>query len=196
MDKFMNYSIFIKFLKYSLVLISFTILALVIYNNDSFKNNKISHEYSFKQDDFQSVKQVLHKPVFIGMDKKKQPFKVMARKATRLKESPDIFDLEKPTGELKSGTEKFFVRGDEGTFYKDIQRLKIKGNVQFNDAQNMTFNTSEMYFDFKKEVLIGNQKVRGEKNNSIIISEGFKITNNGDKIFFTGKTKLKLANEN
>ena len=192
----MNYSIFIKFLKYSLVLISFTILALVIYNNDSFKNNKISHEYSFKQDDFQSVKQVLHKPVFIGMDKKKQPFKVMARKATRLKESPDIFDLEKPTGELKSGTEKFFVRGDEGTFYKDIQRLKIKGNVQFNDAQNMTFNTSEMYFDFKKEVLIGNQKVRGEKNNSIIISEGFKITNNGDKIFFTGKTKLKLANEN
>ncbi len=192
----MNYSIFIKFLKYTLVLISFTILALVIYNNDSFKNNKISHEYSFKQDDFQSVKQVLHKPVFIGMDKKKQPFKVMARKATRLKESPDIFDLEKPTGELKSGTEKFFVRGDEGTFYKDIQRLKIKGNVQFNDAQNMTFNTSEMYFDFKKEVLIGNQKVRGEKNNSIIISEGFKITNNGDKIFFTGKTKLKLANEN
>ncbi len=192
----MNYSIFIKFLKYSLVLISFTILALVIYNNDSFKNNKISHEYSFKQDDFQSVKQVLHKPVFMGMDKKKQPFKVMARKATRLKESPDIFDLEKPTGELKSGTEKFFVRGDEGTFYKDIQRLKIKGNVQFNDAQNMTFNTSEMYFDFKKEVLIGNQKVRGEKNNSIIISEGFKITNNGDKIFFTGKTKLKLANEN
>ena len=173
MDKFMNYSIFIKFLKYSLVLISFTILALVIYNNDSFKNNKISHEYSFKQDDFQSVKQVLHKPVFMGMDKKKQPFKVMARKATRLKESPDIFDLEKPTGELKSGTEKFFVRGDEGTFYKDIQRLKIKGNVQFNDAQNMTFNTSEMYFDFKKEVLIGNQKVRGEKNNSIIISEGF-----------------------
>ena len=179
-----------------LILISIIILALVIYNNDSLKNNEISNDYSFKQDDFQSVKQVLHKPIFMGVDNKKQPFKVMAKKATRLKESPDIFDLEKPTGELKSGTEKFFVKGDKGVFYKNIQQLKIKGNVQFNDEQNMIFNTSEMYFDFKKEVLIGDQKVKGKKNNSIIISEGFKITNNGDKIFFTGKTKLKLANEN
>ena len=196
MDKLMNYSIFIKSLKYILIIISVIILALVIYNNDSFKNNKIYNDYSFKQDDFQSVKQVLHKPVFMGINKKKQPFKVMAKKATRLKESPDVFDLEKPTGELKSGTEKFFVKGDKGIFYKDIQQLKIKGNVQFNNEQNMIFNTSEMYFDFKKEVLIGDRKVRGEKNNSIIISEGFKVTNNGDKIFFTGKTKLKLANEN
>ena len=196
MSKLVNYSTFIKFLKYILFLISISILALVIYNNDSFKNNKVSYNYSFKKDDFQSVKQVLHKPVFMGMDNKKQPFKVMAKKATRLKESPDIFDLERPTGELISGTEEFFVKGDEGVFYKDIQQLKIKGNVQFNDAQNMIFNTSEMYFDFKKEILIGNQEVRGKKNNSIIISEGFKITNNGDKVFFTGKTKLKLVNEN
>ena len=196
MGKLMNYSIFIKSLKYILIIISVIILALVIYNNDSFKNTKIYKDYSFKQDDFQSVKQVLHKPVFMGIDKKKQPFKVMAKKATRLKESPDVFDLEKPTGELKSGTEKFFVKGDVGIFYKDIQQLKIKGNVQFNDEKNMIFNTSEMYFDFKQEILVGDQKVSGKKNNSIIISEGFKVTNNGDKIFFTGKTKLKLANEN
>ena len=133
-----------------------------IWNNDSFKNEKISNDYLFEKDDFQSVKQVLHKPIFMGMDKKKQPFKVMARKATRLKESPDIFDLERPTGELKSGTEKFFVKGDEGIFYKDVQQLKIKGNVQFNDEKSMIFNTSEMYFDFKKEILTGDQKVKGK----------------------------------
>ena len=27
----------------------------------------------------------LHKPMFMGIDKKKQPFKVMAKKATRFK---------------------------------------------------------------------------------------------------------------
>ena len=58
----------------------------------------------------------------------------------------------------------------------------------------MTFTTSEMYFDFKKEVLSGNKRVNG-KNNSVIISEGFKIFDNGEQIFFTGKTKLKLINE-
>ena len=122
MVKFVSYTIFIRFLKYILIIISIIILALVIYNNDSLKNNEISNDYSFKQDDFQSVKQVLHKPIFMGVDNKKQPFKVMAKKATRLKESPDIFDLEKPTGELKSGTEKFFVKGDKGVFYKNIQQ--------------------------------------------------------------------------
>ena len=59
----------------------------------------------------------------------------------------------------------------------------------------MTFTTSEMYFDFKKEVLSGNKKVNGKKNNSVIVSEGFKIFNNGEQIIFTGKTKLKLINE-
>ena len=59
----------------------------------------------------------------------------------------------------------------------------------------MIFKTTEMYFDFKKEILSGNEKVRGEKNNSFIISEGFRIFNNGEKIFFTGKSKLTLAND-
>ncbi len=192
----MNYSIFIKSLKYLLVIISIIIFLLVIYNNNSFKNMKISNEYSFQENEFQTVKQVLHKPTFMGVDKKNQPFKVMAKKATRLKESPDIFNLEKPTGEINSGKEKFYLSGDHGTFYKSIEQLKVNGNVEFNDEDNMIFKTSEMYFDFKKEILSGNKKVNGKKNNSFIVSEGFKILNNGEKIFFTGKTKLILANEN
>ena len=39
------------------------------------------------------------------------------------------------------------------------------------------------------------KKVEGKKNNSYIVSEGFKIFNQGEKIFFKGKTKLILANE-
>ena len=191
----MNYSIFIKTTKYLLLVISISIFILVIYNNDSLKNDEISQEVSFQEGGFKSVKQVLHQPKFIGTDKKKQPFKVMAKKATRLKESPDIFNLEKPTGEIKSGKEKFFLRGDQGVFDKKIQQLKVEGNVKFNNENNMVFNTSEMYFDFKKEILLGDKKVEGKKNNSIITSEGFKILNNGNQIHFTGKTRLLLENE-
>ena len=46
--------------------------------------------------------------MFVGVDKKSQPFKVMAKKATRYKKSPDIFNLENPTGEISSGEEKIF----------------------------------------------------------------------------------------
>ena len=191
----MNYSVFIKSLKYILVFFSILILILVIYNNNPIERQKVYNDFSYEEIDFQSFKQVLHKPTFIGIDKKNQPFKVMANKATRLKLEPNIFNLEKPTGEINSGKDKFFLSGDKGIFNKNVDQLKVKGNVKFNDGENMTFTTSEMYFDFKKEVLSGNKRVNGKKNNSVIISEGFQIFNNGEQIFFTGKTKLKLINE-
>ena len=191
----MNYSVFIKSLKFILLFFSVSILILVIFNNNSAKKENIFTDFSYDESDFQSVKQVLHKPTFIGIDKKNQPFKVMADKAIRLKQQPNIFKLEEPTGEINSGEEKFFLSGDKGIFNKNVDQLQIKGNVKFNDENNMIFKTSEMYFDFKKEVLSGNKKVNGKKNNSVIVSEGFKILDDGEQIFFTGKTKLRLINE-
>lgn len=191
----MKYSIFIRSLKFIFSGTSFIIIILIIFNNSSLKKEIIKNDNSLNNKDFQSVTQVLHKPTFMGVDKKKQPFKVMADKAIRFKSTPDIFNLDKPTGEITSGKEKFFLSGDEGIFNKQIQQLNVRGNVKFNDEKNMIFKTTEMYFDFKKEILSGNEKVRGEKNNSFIISEGFRIFNNGEKIFFTGKSKLTLAND-
>jgi len=191
----MNYSVFIKSLKYILLLFSVSILILVVYNNNPIEKEKIYPDFSYNENDFQSVRQVLRKPTFVGIDNKNQPFKVMAYKATRLKQEPNIFNLEKPTGEINTGKEKFFLSGDKGIFYKNVEQLKVKGNVKFKNGNEMTFTTSEMYFDFKKEILSGNKRVNGKRNNSVIVSEGFKILNNGEQIFFTGKTKLKLINE-
>ena len=131
----------------------------------------------------------------MGIDKKSQPFKVMATKATRFKKTPDIFNLEEPTGEMSSGKEKFFLRGDKGVYNKEIQQLEVTGNVKLNDQNDMVFKTSKMKFDFKKETLSGNKKVIGEKKNSFIYSEGFEIFDRGRKIIFTGKSKLILKND-
>ena len=191
----MNYSVFIKSLKYILLFFSVSILILVFYNNNYIEKEKVIFDISYNESDFQSARQVLRKPTFVGIDKKNQPFKIMAYKATRLKNEPNIFNLEKPTGEINTGKEKFFLSGNKGIFYKNAEQLEVKGNVTFDNGDEMTFTTSEMYFDFKKEILFGNKKVNGKKNNSVIVSEGFKIINNGEQIFFTGKTKLKLINE-
>ena len=191
----MNYSVFIKSLKYIFLFFSVMILILVFYNNNPTEKEKVFDDFSYDESNFQLFKQVLHKPTFMGIDNKNQPFKVMANKAIRLKQEPNIFNLEKPTGEINSGKEKFFLSGDKGIFYKNVNQLKVKGNVKFNDGDDMTFTTSEIYFDFKKEVLSGNKRVNGKKNNSVIVSDGFKILNKGEQIFFTGKTKLKLINE-
>ena len=189
-----NYTVFIKSIKYGFLLISAIILTLVFYNNNSL-DKQIRKSNIIENNNFQSITQVLQKPTFMGVDKKSQPFKVMAAKATRFKLSPDIFDLEKPTGEMNSGNEKFFLEGDKGIFNKEVQQLEVTGNVKLNDQNDMIFRTSEMMFDFNKETLSGNKKVTGEKKNSIILSEGFEIFDRGEKIIFTGKSKLVFKND-
>lgn len=189
-----DYSVFIKFVKYGFLLVSAVILLLVFYNNEPL-DNQITTNNVIENNDFQSVTQVLQKPTFMGVDKKNQPFKVMASKATRFKRTPDIFNLEEPIGEMNSGEERFFLSGDEGVFNKEVQQLKVTGNVRLNDQEDMIFKTSEMQFDFKKETLSGNKSVTGEKKNSFIYSEGFEIFERGKKIIFTGKSKLILKND-
>jgi len=164
-------------------------------NNNSYDIKEMSTNEAFEESEFQSVNQVLLKPTFMGIDKKRQPFIVSARKATRYRNSPDIFNLEEPIGEIVSGKEKYFLSGKVGVFDKRIQQLKVEGDVEFNDGDSLVFNTSEVYFDFKKELLFGKKKVEGKKNNSLIISEGLKIFNRENKIIFTGKTKLTLKND-
>lgn len=189
-----DYSVFIKFVKYGFLLVSAVILLLVFYNNEPL-DNQITTNNVIENNEFQSVTQVLQKPTFMGVDKKNQPFKVMASKATRFKRTPDIFNLEEPIGEMNSGEERFFLSGDEGVFNKEVQQLKVTGNVRLNDQEDMIFKTSEMQFDFKKETLSGNKSVTGEKKNSFIYSEGFEIFERGKKIIFTGKSKLILKND-
>ena len=69
----MNYSVFIKGLKYILLFLSVSILILVIYNNNPVEKEKVFFDFSYNESDFQSVRQILRKPTFVGIDKKNQP---------------------------------------------------------------------------------------------------------------------------
>ena len=51
---------------------------------------------------------------------------------------------------------------------------------------------TEVFFDFKDQILFGEEKVVGIQNNSRISSEGIKIINKENRIIFTGKSKLLL----
>ena len=62
----MNYSVFIKSLKYIFSFFSISILILVVYNNNPIEKEKVYNDFSYDENDFQSFKQVLHKPTFMG----------------------------------------------------------------------------------------------------------------------------------
>ena len=192
----MTYSKFIKSVKFIFLGISILMLLLIVMNNRKNQVKVLGNKFSYSEKIDSSINQVLIKPIFIGLNKKEQPFKVTATKATRFKETSNTFYLENPVGEILIDDDKYFMSGQNGIYDKNIQELKIKGDVKFNDNQNLQFTTAEVFFDFKKQVLFGEKDVTGVKNNAKIDSEGIKILNRENKIIFTGKTRLLLKNEN
>ena len=189
----MKYSIIINSLKYFLISVSIIILVLLAIKITPTKVD-VESKVSFENESFSSASQILSKPLFIGLDKKKKPFKVSALRATRYNDNQDEFNLEKPEGEIETNSEKFFMNGDFGVYNKKSQLLTVEGDVNLTDKISMEFKTSKAFFDFKKEILFSNTNVVGKKKHSLIKAEGFKIFNKKNKIIFTGKSKLILRN--
>ena len=192
----MTYSKFIKTVKFFFLGISIVMLALIVINNRQNQIKIVGEKFSYTEKIDGSINQVLVKPIFMGLNKKEQPFKVTASKATKFKEESNTFYLENPVGEILIDNDKYFLSGNNGIYDKNIQELKINGDVKFNNNLDLRFSTTEVLFDFKDQVLFGEKAVSGYRNNSKIDSQGIKILNKENKIIFTGKTKLLLKNEN
>lgn len=192
----MTYSKFIKTVKFIFLSISILMLVLIIINNRQNQIKIIGEKFSYTEKIDGTINQVLVKPIFMGLNNKEQPFKVSATKATRFKEESNTFYLENPVGEILIDNDKYFLSGDNGVYDKNIQELKINGDVKFNNNLDLKFSTTEVFFDFKEQVLFGEKAVSGYRNNTKIDSQGIRIFNKENKIIFTGKTKLLLKNEN
>ena len=192
----MTYSKFIKTIKFVFLGISILMLLLIVINNRQSQIKIVGNKFSYSEKIDGSINQVLVKPIFMGLNNKEQPFKVTASKATRFNEETDTFYLENPIGEILIDNDKYYLSGNNGVYDKNIQELKINGDVKFNNNLDLKFSTTEVFFDFKKQVLFGEKAVSGYRNNTKIDSQGIKILNKENKIIFTGKTKLLLKNEN
>ena len=188
----MHYSIIVKLLKYFLLFLSITIFTILIIKSVTQKSANQNSLITFESEEVSSTTQVLKKPLFMGLDKKQQPFRISALKATRFTSSDNIFNLDKPNGEIETNSEKFYIFGNKGVYDNNNQTLMINGDVEFTNKNSIKFETSVAEFDFRKQILTGNESVIGRKNDSIIKSEGFKIINKENKVIFFGKSYLTL----
>ena len=185
----MQYSLIIKSVIYLFIIISIVIFSFLAFKTIP-AQKKNENVVSFESERFSSASQILSNPLFMGLDKKKKPFKISAIKATRFNDNQDEFNLENPKGEIETDSEKFFMKGNFGVYNSKSQVLKVEGNVNLTDMKSLEFTTSKAFFDFKKELLFSNESVKGKKDSSFITAEGFKIFNKKNKIIFLGKSKL------
>jgi len=101
------------------------------------------------------------------------------------------FDILNPTFTINSEQEKIIVTAENGNFINSNQIL-LKNNVFF-ESENFKIFSDEVTFNKKDQTAESNSKSKFESSGTKITSEGFRIIQQGNIIYFNGKTSLVIT---
>ena len=100
------------------------------------------------------------------------------------------FDIINPSFTINNDKGKISVKAKMGSFITDNEIL-LKNNVSFESNKFKIFSDEVTYNKVSQNAQSNTNSIFKSKKTKIN-SEGFNIKNNGDIIFFNGKTKLVL----
>ena len=99
-------------------------------------------------------------------------------------------DILNPMFTLNNKKETIKVTAKEGNFISK-NLIILKNNVLFN-SDKFSISSNEVIFDNKNQTAKSIKKSEFLSKNTKITSQGFIITDKGNKIEFNGKTKLLI----
>ena len=79
-----------------------------------------------------------------------------------------------------------------GNFNRDDQLLELTGNVNLFHDSGYEFRTESAVFDLTAGDATGTEPVEGQGPFGHLKAEGFRIYNRGERVEFTGKSKLTI----
>ena len=111
-------------------------------------------------------------------------------KASSIKIKNINADITEPKFAINNPSQKIFITAKEGNFIDD-GKILLKKNVKFK-SNNFSLESDNVTFDRNKETAQSYEKSIFKSTNTMILSNGFDIYDNGNKINFNGKTTLIL----
>ena len=91
----------------------------------------------------------------------------------------------------KNGT-SMRIKAQHGFFDNIDKKLHLEKNITLSNGSDYTFQTEKATFDIKNAHAYGNHPVTGNGVMGKIHSQGFTISENGQRVLFSGKTKLVI----
>lgn len=130
-------------------------------------------------------------PRYDGLDENNRPFSVTADLATQATGDADIVDLELPKADmtLDDGT-WLAVMAKSGRYYREAETVDLTGDVVLFHDDGFEVRTEFAHVDLRGGRAEGDEAVEGQGPTGTLNSEGFRIENKGERIFFTGKSRM------
>jgi lipopolysaccharide export system protein LptC len=187
-----RYSALIGVGKYMLPAIGVTVLALaLLWPNIMSSVERIGRGERVSAESVRNMEAT--NPRYVGTDEKNRPFKLEAKSAQQLPGNTERVRLVEPKGQMTLENGNWVaVSAKSGEFDQKTRILKLEGDVVvFHDA-NYTFRTESATVDTAKSAAWGDKPVRASGPKGTIEAQGFRVSEKGEVVTFTGRAKVVL----
>jgi lipopolysaccharide export system protein LptC len=131
---------------------------------------------------------------YSGIDKLHRPYVVTADVARQTPNHNDLVALEGPKADMTLTNGAWLaVTSDTGVYMSQSQLLDLYGAVKLFHDRGYELTTDSAHVDMPQGAAEGHDPVQGQGVFGDITSQGFRLTDHGDNIVFTGKAKLHLV---
>jgi len=187
-----GYSRFVTWMKVLLPFVALALVALVIAwprlkSNDGFRIGFSSIRLSGE------AQPGMDNARYIGTDEKQQPFSVTADLARIISESDGEMALELPKADLTLDDGTWLVlTADTGRYKRDPATLELQGGVNLFHDTGYEISTEQLTVNLKSGKAEGHTPVTGHGPFGELKSQGLKLIDKGQVIYFTGPAQLIL----
>lgn len=132
-------------------------------------------------------------PRYTGLDSNNLPYEVTADLASQANSKSDLISLDNPKADMtmKDGT-WVALTARSGLYGQKSQQLELQGDVNLFHDSGYEFTTPSATIDLSDGSGRGQEAAQGHGPAGEIRGEGFRFTDKGKTIVFTGKSRLVL----
>jgi lipopolysaccharide export system protein LptC len=130
---------------------------------------------------------------FDGMDENDRPFSITADIASQNKDAEGVIDLVEPRADitLADGAWVALMAG-AGHYDRDGDRLDLANGVNVFHDKGFEMSTAAVKVDLETGVASSDSATSGQGPAGFLNASGFRVENDGERIFLTGPAQLNL----
>ncbi len=84
------------------------------------------------------------------------------------------------------------LTANDGILDRDADIITLNGDVTLFHDNGLSFQTDSATIDLKEKTAQGDDPVEGQNGDGELVSQGFRVRDDGDTIEFTGKAYMKI----
>ncbi len=128
-----------------------------------------------------------------GKDDKGRPFSITAVSASHVDGDDRHISLKKPLADITMSSGAYVaLTANDGLLDRDADIITLNGDVTLFHDNGLSFQTDSATINLKEKTAEGSDVVEGQNGDGELISQGFRVLDDGDTIEFTGKAYMKI----